>query len=245
MDSVHRIPKDDLPDSVKNNFTNGNYDTVVTDEPMTLYRSFGGNAYSDGSYWTTEKPGDPMESKMNSAILQEWGNGQFYVEEMTVPAGTKMNIGTAAPQTSVTGQELPGGGTQVLLDQDYVKEHPELERQSEPLVYQSGYGEFNAKAEQIEAEAAAERAAAEESGGPDESGAEENAGPDGSGAEENVGSDESNVEENVGPDESSVEENVGPEVSGNGEESTIAGLEADSGEEATEGEGIENGEESA
>ena len=60
MDGVHRIPKDDLPDSVKNNFTNGNYDTVVTDEPMTLYRSFGGNAYSDGSYWTTEKPGDPM-----------------------------------------------------------------------------------------------------------------------------------------------------------------------------------------
>ncbi|MEZ3435533.1 MAG: hypothetical protein K1W34_13085, partial [Lachnospiraceae bacterium] len=182
----HSVAKDSLPESVKNSFTDGNYDTIVTDRPVTLYRSHGGKAYSDGSYWTLDKPGDPMEAKMDTALLQEWGNSKTYTETMTVPAGTKMNIGTAAPQESAAGQTLPGGVSQVLLDQGYVENHPELERSSEPLNYQTGYGEFNAKAEQIEAEAAAERAAAAEENndgpdGPDNDGPDgpDNDGPDG------------------------------------------------------------------
>lgn len=162
-ESSHMIPRDNLPKDIRETFTNSDYQTVITDKPVTLYRAYGNNVGEKGSYWTTEKPADPMEAKLNSAILQEWpGSSQVHntrdqVATMIIPENTKLNIGTAAPQNSKSSQELPGGGTQVLLDRDFFEKHPDIEISSEPLQYKSGFNEFSKKADQIEAQAEQEK----------------------------------------------------------------------------------------
>ena len=77
-DKVTDIPTKELSERDKNSFKDGEYRTVVTDEPITVYRVYGGNSNPDGNFATTEKPFDALSTKMDSAIKPEWRNSKQY-----------------------------------------------------------------------------------------------------------------------------------------------------------------------
>jgi hypothetical protein len=102
-----------LPDDIARTFRSGTYDEVITTEPTTLYRVIGDNGNPAGGYWTRAEPQGPLQSVIDSALDQNWGNTATRVIEMEVPAGTRLFEGVAAPQRG-----LVGGGNQIFFDRN-------------------------------------------------------------------------------------------------------------------------------
>jgi filamentous hemagglutinin len=103
-----------LPKGIADTFRSGTYSEVVTQQPTTLYRVYGGTAQELGGYWTATKPAGPVQSIIDSALKPEWGNTATNVVKIEVPIGTKYFEGVAAPQGG-----LVGGGNQVLFPKDF------------------------------------------------------------------------------------------------------------------------------
>ena len=68
-----------------------------------------------------------MQTRIDLAILEHWGNTAEFTAAIKVPSGQKVYVGRAAEQSSkvetynsstkfVPGSELPGGVEQVFLD---------------------------------------------------------------------------------------------------------------------------------
>ncbi len=91
-------------------FRGGTYTQTVTNEPTTLYRVYGGNARELGPYWTRTMPTGPVQSIVDTALNPAWGNNATRVVQITVPPGTTLYEGAAAPQGG-----LVGGGNQVFV----------------------------------------------------------------------------------------------------------------------------------
>ncbi len=102
-----------LPDDITRTFRSGTYDEVITTEPTTLYRVIGDNGNPAGGYWTRAEPQGPLQSVIDSALDQNWGNSATTVVQMEVPAGTRLFEGVAAPQRG-----LVGGGNQIYFDRN-------------------------------------------------------------------------------------------------------------------------------
>ena len=96
---------------IANTFRSGTYNDVITTKPTTLYRVIGDNGRVDGGYWTRTRPEGPLQSVIDSALDQDWGNTATRVVEMEIPAGTRLFEGVAAPQRG-----LVGGGNQIYFD---------------------------------------------------------------------------------------------------------------------------------
>ncbi len=94
------------------------YRTVVTKEPITLYRVYGGDATMEGSYCTTEPCTDKEKARNDLALKSSWGNTIEKEAEIVVPAGTKLNIGRVEEQSDGT-KTLTGNADQVLLPQNW------------------------------------------------------------------------------------------------------------------------------
>ncbi|MCO1604048.1 RHS repeat-associated core domain-containing protein [Desulfosporosinus nitroreducens] len=103
--------KGPLPDAIANTFRSGTYTQVVTQGETTLYRVYGGKAGELSSYWTTTKPQGPLQSTIDSALDQGWGNTAENVATIKVPEGTTIYQGAAAQQGG-----LVGGGSQVYIE---------------------------------------------------------------------------------------------------------------------------------
>lgn len=103
-----------LPKGIADTFRSGTYSEVVTQQPTTLYRVYGGTAQELGGYWTATKPAGPVQSIIDSALKPEWGNAAINVVKIEVPIGTKYFEGVAASQGG-----LVGGGNQVLFPKDF------------------------------------------------------------------------------------------------------------------------------
>lgn len=99
-----------LGEKVAGTFRGGSYTEMVTGEATTLYRAHGGTAGELGSYWSRTAPTGPLQARMDSALLPEWGNTATNISTIRVPSGTKIFDGFAAPQGG-----LPGGGSQVFI----------------------------------------------------------------------------------------------------------------------------------
>ncbi|MBC1379958.1 hypothetical protein HB840_15710 [Listeria innocua] len=57
-----------------------------------------------------------IDTKIDTALLPEWGNSRNYEIEITIPKGQQLSIGKVAPQNiESTGTVLSGGGDQILL----------------------------------------------------------------------------------------------------------------------------------
>jgi hypothetical protein len=113
-----------LDDSVAASFRSASYTEVISEEPILLYRVYGGSAGKIGSYWTDIKPSGPLQSQLDSALAPQWGNTAQNVVTIEVPAGTKMYKGYAAPQSTGVGQ-IHGGGSQIYIphvDPKWIKE---------------------------------------------------------------------------------------------------------------------------
>lgn len=103
--------KGPLADEIANTFRSGTYTKIVTQEETTLYRVYGGKAGELGSYWTRTKPQGPMQSTIDSALDQNWGNTATNVSTIKVPKGITIFEGAAAEQRA-----LVGGGNQVYIE---------------------------------------------------------------------------------------------------------------------------------
>jgi hypothetical protein len=86
----------------------GPVEEVTTDRVMTFYRAYGGGANRLGA-WLSPTPPTSREVVRRSLALPPENTAEQYVV-VTVPAGTRMKVGIAAP---AFGQ--PGGGRQVQL----------------------------------------------------------------------------------------------------------------------------------
>ena len=99
-----------LGEDVAKTFRGGSYTEMETTEAVALYRVYGGKAGELGSYWTKTPPGGPLQSRIDSALEPKWGNTMEKVTKITVPKGTTIYDGFAAPQGG-----LLGGGSQVII----------------------------------------------------------------------------------------------------------------------------------
>lgn len=81
---------------------------VRTDRAMTYYRVYGGGANRLGA-WLSPSPPTSREAIRQDLALPDQNTAELY-SVVTVPAGTLMKVGTAAP---AFGQ--PGGGRQIQL----------------------------------------------------------------------------------------------------------------------------------
>ncbi len=101
-------------------FRDGHYTTVITNEEITVYRSFGGRAKIDGGYATTVPATSRANTIVDSALLPEWQNTAKYEEVIRIPKGTRLNIGKVAPQLSSDGTVyLKGGADQIVLPKNW------------------------------------------------------------------------------------------------------------------------------
>ena len=116
------IDKVDLPEWIGESFTDGNYRTVVTEQNITFYRTYGGGAKVDGSFVTTTPAGNRINAKINTALVPDWKNSRQYEAVIEVPKGTTINISRVEKQYTKTGTLLEGDGNQILLPQGWPSE---------------------------------------------------------------------------------------------------------------------------
>ncbi|WP_421710314.1 hypothetical protein [Algihabitans sp.] len=102
-----------LPTDIANTFKSGISNEVIATEPTKLYRVISDDGSPAGGYWTRTKAEGPLQSVIDSALDQNWGNSATRVVEMDVPVGTKLFEGVAAPQRG-----LIGGGNQIFFDRN-------------------------------------------------------------------------------------------------------------------------------
>ena len=113
------VEKQDLPSWLESTYKDGNYRTVVTNEDIKVYRSFGCNAEAGGAFATSKPAISRVQSKVDSAILPEWKNTLRYEAEILVPKGTTLNIGRVGEQYTMSGARLAGDADQFLLPQNW------------------------------------------------------------------------------------------------------------------------------
>jgi len=99
-----------LADDIAATFRSGSYTARTLEEPMTLYRVIGDGGRAEGSFWTATPPRGPLQSVVDLALDQNWGNTATTVIEARIPAGTTLYEGAAAAQRG-----LVGGGSQVYI----------------------------------------------------------------------------------------------------------------------------------
>ena len=99
-----------LADDIARTFRSATYSKTTFTSDTTLYRVISENGNPAGSYWTRVKPRGPLQSVIDSALDQSWGNTATKVVTARVPAGTVVYEGTAAAQRG-----LVGGGNQVYI----------------------------------------------------------------------------------------------------------------------------------
>jgi len=121
-DKVKVIEKVDLPDWIRDSFTDRNYRTVITEENITFYRTFGGGAKANGSFVTTSPAGNRINAKIDTALVPDWKNTREFEAVIEVPKGQILNIGRVEKQYTKTGALLKGDGDQILLPQGWPSE---------------------------------------------------------------------------------------------------------------------------
>ena len=99
-----------LADDIASTFRSGSYTARTINKPTTFYRVIGDAGNPAGSYWTRIKPKGPLQSVVDLALDQKWGNAATQVVKARIPAGTTIYEGAAAAQRG-----LVGGGNQVYI----------------------------------------------------------------------------------------------------------------------------------
>jgi RHS repeat-associated protein len=113
---IRFTPIDPGPLSIRvaKTFRSATYTQKVVKEPIFLYRVFGGRATVDGPYWTRVQPSGNLQTMIDSALLDSFGNPQLSIARIRVPEKQIIYEGIASPQSD-DFQKLLGGGNQVYL----------------------------------------------------------------------------------------------------------------------------------
>ncbi len=99
-----------LASDIANTFRSATYEGRVLSENTTLYRVIGNGGNPSGAYWTQAQPSGPLQSVIDSALDQNWGNTATTIITRTFPPGTRIYEGAAAVQRG-----LVGGGNQIYI----------------------------------------------------------------------------------------------------------------------------------
>ena len=99
-----------LASDIANTFRSATYEGSALSETTTLYRVIGDGGNPNGAFWTRVQPAGPLQSVIDSALDQSWGNSATTTITRTFPAGTQIFEGAAAPQGG-----LVGGGNQIYI----------------------------------------------------------------------------------------------------------------------------------
>jgi len=86
----------------------------VLTQPQTFYRHFSNDGNRYGRYLTTDRFSVNTDVIRALALNQEWGNQATRTLFVTLPAGTTVFQGVAAPQTPSAC--YPGGGQQTFIE---------------------------------------------------------------------------------------------------------------------------------
>ena len=93
-DAVTLIEKDTtLRKQDVESFLDGKFRTVVTDRPITVYRAYGGNANTLGSFVTTNPIATKESARESLALLPSLGNTIQKEVKICIPKCTRLNIG--------------------------------------------------------------------------------------------------------------------------------------------------------
>lgn len=71
------VEKQELPSWLIDTYKDGVYRTVVANEDITVYRSFGYNAEAGGTFTTSSPALNRVQTKVDSAILPEWNKTRW------------------------------------------------------------------------------------------------------------------------------------------------------------------------
>lgn len=146
---VIELPQQEITPNDKATFQNSKYRTVETTKDLILYRVYGDKTAKEGRFLTTHCPTDRLETKLESALLAEWGNSRKYYCEVYVPKGTILNIGKVEKQQTVSKHILEGGGDQVLVSDEFAADSRHYGREHK-LGSNSNYLKFEKIAHEIE-----------------------------------------------------------------------------------------------
>lgn len=111
---------DDYKD-VPGTFSGGRYTTIQLDKPLKVYRAWAqGQSKEFGAFWSLDMPLGGLQSRIDSALLPEWGTvrGTVFRSQATqytiieLPVGTTIHVGEVGSQGSV----WVGGKSQLLIE---------------------------------------------------------------------------------------------------------------------------------
>ena len=102
-----------LSNDIANTFSGGSYTQTVLTEDTTFYRVYGSDSGQVGRYMSRTPQNGTMQSQMDLALDPQWGNTATSVTTETVPKGTIIYEGIAAPQGNFLG-----GGNQVYIPKE-------------------------------------------------------------------------------------------------------------------------------
>jgi hypothetical protein len=106
---------------ISETFSGGRYATIELNAPLKAYRVWTpGQSREFGAFWSLEEPVGSLQSRIDSALLPEWGAirstpfssqaSQYTIVE--IPSGSLINIGEVSSQ----GGAWVGGKSQLLID---------------------------------------------------------------------------------------------------------------------------------
>ena len=107
-------PNCPLPDNIAITFLEAKCTKTVLTQPQTFYRHFSNDGNRYGRYLTTDRFSVNTDVIRALALNQEWGNQATRTLFVTLPAGTTVFQGVAAPQTPSAC--YPGGGQQTFIE---------------------------------------------------------------------------------------------------------------------------------
>lgn len=102
-----------LPADIAVTFLNSECKEVKLETSQDFYRYFGANVSKYGRYLTSDQYTNNVEAIQKLALDQKWGNPATTKVTVTLPSGTTVYKGIAAPQNPASC--YPGGAQQTFI----------------------------------------------------------------------------------------------------------------------------------
>ncbi|MEA5645641.1 MAG: DUF6531 domain-containing protein [Cutibacterium granulosum] len=109
-----------------NSFRSSSYDRKLSLKPFPVYRAWGGvgehSGKEVGRFVSRTRPTGPMQARLDSALVPQWGNAADHVTKFPMPTGRIFYEGATGEQPTIysddpayTLGQLPGGGNQIMF----------------------------------------------------------------------------------------------------------------------------------
>ena len=120
-------PEEPLNLNQATSFRGATFKSKIAIKPITTYRSWSDPDYEAGSYVSRTRPAGPLQTQLDLALAPQWGNKANHISEYEIPQFAPFYEGAAGvqPVKAIKGSDtlgqLPGGGNQILIIDEQVK----------------------------------------------------------------------------------------------------------------------------